>query len=57
MTTRPTQTRGSLYTRFVSGVLFPLHERIKGHDSVAVRRRLEVLRSPLLGVIYDLDPR
>jgi phenylacetate-CoA ligase len=29
------------YTRFVSGVLFPLHERLKGHDSVAVRRRLE----------------
>lgn len=29
------------YTRFASGVLFPLHERLKGHDSVAVRRRLE----------------
>ena len=31
----------NLYTRFVSGMLFPLHERLKGHDSVAVRRRLE----------------
>jgi phenylacetate-CoA ligase len=31
----------SLYTRFVSGLLFPLHERLKGHDSVAVRRDLE----------------
>jgi phenylacetate-CoA ligase len=29
------------YTRFASGVLFPLHERLKGHDSVAVRQRLE----------------
>jgi len=30
-----------LYTRFASGVLFPLHERLKHHDSVAIRRRLE----------------
>lgn len=30
-----------LYTRFTSGVLFPLHERLKRHDSVAVRRALE----------------
>ena len=29
------------YTRFASGILFPLHERLKGHDSVALRRRLE----------------
>lgn len=29
------------YTRFVSSVLFPLHERLKGHDTVAVRRRME----------------
>lgn len=32
----------SPYTRFCSGLLFPLHERLKGHDSVAVRRRLEL---------------
>lgn len=31
----------SLYTRFASGVLFPLHERLKGHDSVSRRRALE----------------
>ena len=31
----------SLYTRFAAGLVFPLHERIKGHDSVAVRERLE----------------
>jgi phenylacetate-CoA ligase len=29
------------YTRLVSGLLFPLHERLKGHDSPAVLRRLE----------------
>ncbi len=29
------------YTRFASGLVFPLHERLKGHDSVAVRQRLE----------------
>ncbi|WP_300452750.1 phenylacetate--CoA ligase family protein [Accumulibacter sp.] len=31
----------SLYTAMCSRVLFPLHERLKGHDSVALRRRLE----------------
>ena len=35
------QAVSGLYTRWASGVLFPLHERLKGHDSVAVRRRLE----------------
>ena len=30
-----------LYTRLASSLLFPLHERLKGHDSVAVRRALE----------------
>lgn len=31
----------SPYTRFASGVLFPLHEWLKGHGTVAVRRELE----------------
>ena len=31
----------SLYTGFCSHLLFPLHERLKGHDSVVVRKRLE----------------
>ncbi len=31
----------SAYVAFSSRVLFPLHERFKGHDSVAVRQRLE----------------
>jgi phenylacetate-CoA ligase len=29
------------YTRLVSSLLFPLHERLKGHSTVAVRRELE----------------
>ena len=32
----------SPYTLLCSRVLFPLHEQIKGHDSVAIRKRLEV---------------
>lgn len=31
----------SLYTRVCSAALFPLHERFKGHHSVALRRELE----------------
>ena len=31
-----------LYTRFVSGVLFPLQERLKHHDTVRVRSEMEV---------------
>ena len=31
----------SIYTAICSSFLFPLHERIKGHDSVALRERLE----------------
>ncbi|QPF73697.1 phenylacetate--CoA ligase family protein [Roseateles sp. DAIF2] len=31
----------SAYTRLASSLLFPLHERLKGHDSVALRRGLE----------------
>jgi phenylacetate-CoA ligase len=32
---------GSLYTRFVSGALFPLQERLKRHSTVQVHRQLE----------------
>ena len=31
----------SAYTALVANVLFPLHERLKGHTSVAVRQKLE----------------
>ncbi|AUM00694.1 phenylacetate--CoA ligase family protein [Zoogloeaceae bacteirum Par-f-2] len=30
-----------LYTRLVAGVLFPFQERLKGHDTVRVRRAME----------------
>ncbi|MBA4175611.1 MAG: capsule biosynthesis protein CapK [Leptothrix sp. (in: Bacteria)] len=30
-----------LYTRIVSGLIFPLHERLKRHDTVALRREME----------------
>jgi phenylacetate-CoA ligase len=33
--------RTNLYTRLASGLIFPLHERLKGHDTVAVRMRME----------------
>lgn len=36
-----TQTQTDLYTSFISGVMFPLHERLKRHDSVAVRKKME----------------
>lgn len=31
----------SLYTKFVAGALFPLHERLKGHSTATVLRELE----------------
>ncbi len=34
----------SLYTRFVSSALFPLHERLKHHRSVSVRRQMEKMQ-------------
>ncbi|MES2739999.1 MAG: phenylacetate--CoA ligase family protein [Pseudomonadota bacterium] len=34
--------RRGWYTTLVAGLLFPLHERLKGHDSVTVRRQLEL---------------
>lgn len=34
----------NLYTRLVSAVLFPLHERLKHHDTVALRQQMEDLQ-------------
>jgi phenylacetate-CoA ligase len=31
----------SLYTRGVADIVFPLHERLKGHDSTSLRRQME----------------
>lgn len=40
---RRTPPKGKdLYTSLISGFLFPLHERIKNHDSVAVRKEMEM---------------
>ena len=30
-----------IYTRLAAGLMFPLHEQLKGHDSVRRRRELE----------------
>ncbi|UTY56933.1 phenylacetate--CoA ligase family protein [Massilia sp. erpn] len=38
MNTRPAP---ALYTALISGLIFPLHERMKQHASVAVRRHME----------------
>lgn len=32
---------GDLYTGLVSGLIFPIHERLKHHNTVAVRKQLE----------------
>ncbi len=32
----------SIYTSLISNVLFPAHERMKGHDTVRVRREMEI---------------
>jgi len=36
-----TEAPGKMYTRLVSSLLFPLHERLKGYSTVRVRRFLE----------------
>ena len=35
-------TKRDWYTALISGLLFPLHERVKNHDSVSMRKALEV---------------
>lgn len=40
MNSRP-ESRQELYTRVVSRFLFPLHERLKGHDTARLRHALE----------------
>lgn len=34
--------KGNLYTALVSGLLFPIHERLKKHNSVALRKQMEL---------------
>ena len=38
----PARLNMELYTKIVSGLLFPLHEAVKRHDSVAIRKAMEV---------------
>ena len=40
MNTQPAPA-SNWYTALVSGALFPLHERLKGHRSVTLRRQME----------------
>jgi len=44
-----------LYTSCVSGLLFPLHERMKGHASVRVRRALERSQWFSAGALAELQ--
>ncbi len=41
METTPSIPQKSLYTKLVSSCLFPLHERLKKHTSVAIRKQME----------------
>ena len=41
METTPSIPQTSLYTKLVSSCLFPLHERLKKHTSVAIRKQME----------------
>jgi len=45
----------SLYTSVASGLLFPLHERLKGHTSVALRKSMEVSQWWPAGQLEDLQ--
>ncbi len=47
----------TLYTNLVSGLLFPLHERLKKHTTVAVRRHMEAAQwwSPDPLAAYQLE--
>ncbi len=46
-----------MYTSLVSTLVFPLHERAKGHDSVAIRRDMERVQWLPAGRIADLQLR
>ncbi|MGB0987075.1 MAG: phenylacetate--CoA ligase family protein, partial [Pseudoalteromonas spongiae] len=42
-----------LYTRFVANVLFPLHEKLKKHDTVEIKKSLEQSQWQTLAQITD----
>lgn len=45
----------SIYTQLVSGILFPLHERLKSHTTVSVRREMEKSQWWPSGMLADLQ--
>lgn len=51
------RAEGSALASVADGVVMVVPEGMPVNDLSTVRRRLEVLHAPLLGVIYDLDPR
>lgn len=48
---------GNVYTKIISHVLFPLHERLKGHDTVYLRKKLEKTQWWPLEKIHKLQLR
>ncbi len=48
-------TKQSLYTSSVSNLFFPLHERLKKHDSVAVRKQMEITQWWDKDRLYDFQ--
>lgn len=49
------QASSSLYTRLVSGLVFPVHERLKKHDTVAVLRDMEDVQGWPLDRLVELQ--
>jgi phenylacetate-CoA ligase len=45
----------SLYTRLASGLIFPLHERMKGHSTLAVREAMELSQWLSASALADLQ--
>lgn len=52
---QPPTPSGSLYTAWVSGFFFPLHEVLKKHTSVALRKQMEVSQWWDPGRLHDFQ--
>ena len=51
------RAEGSALASVADGVVMVVPSGTPSSDLLALRRRLDVLRAPLVGVIYDVDPR
>ncbi len=51
------RAEGSALASVADGVVMVVPSGTASSDLLALRRRLDVLRAPLVGVIYDADPR